>query len=96
MLFKDVLSQLLERRDLTQEVMLDVMHQVMGGGLSHAQIAAFLIALALNNSSIALAVLAARWRSLVYKTSNCKLIFLRASAICAACAKPLVFKSISV
>ncbi|NBQ85359.1 MAG: anthranilate phosphoribosyltransferase [Methylophilaceae bacterium] len=52
MLFKDVLSQLLERRDLTQEVMLDVMHQVMGGGLSHAQIAAFLIALRAKGETV--------------------------------------------
>lgn len=52
MLFKDVLSQLLERRDLTQEVMLEVMHQVMGGGLSHAQIAAFLIALRAKGETV--------------------------------------------
>ena len=45
MVFKDVLSQLLERQDLTQDTMLAVMRQVMSGELTPAQIAAFLIAL---------------------------------------------------
>lgn len=52
MVFKDVLSQLLERQDLTQETMLAVMRQVMSGELTPAQIAAFLIALRAKGETV--------------------------------------------
>ena len=52
MAFKDVLSQLLERQDLTQSAMLDVMRQVMGGELTPAQISAFLIALRAKGETV--------------------------------------------
>ncbi len=52
MAFKDVLSQLLERQDLTQSGMLDVMHQVMSGELTPAQISAFLIALRAKGETV--------------------------------------------
>ncbi len=52
MVFKDVLSQLLERQDLTQDTMLAVMRQVMSGELTPAQIAAFLIALRAKGETI--------------------------------------------
>jgi anthranilate phosphoribosyltransferase len=52
MVFKDVLSQLLERQDLTQDTMLAVMHQVMSGELTPAQIAAFLIALRAKGETV--------------------------------------------
>ena len=52
MAFKDVLSQLLERQDLTQNVMLDVMRQVMGGELTPVQISAFLIALRAKGETV--------------------------------------------
>ncbi len=52
MVFKDVLSQLLERQDLTQDTMLAVMRQVMSGELTPAQIAAFLIALRAKGETV--------------------------------------------
>jgi anthranilate phosphoribosyltransferase len=52
MVFKDLLSQLLERQDLTQSAMLDVMRQVMGGELTPAQISAFLIALRAKGETV--------------------------------------------
>ena len=52
MVFKDVLSQLLERQDLTQDTMLAVMRQVMSGELTSAQIAAFLIALRTKGETV--------------------------------------------
>lgn len=52
MVFKDVLGQLLERHDLTQSAMLDVMHQVMSGELTPAQISAFLIALRAKGETV--------------------------------------------
>lgn len=52
MVFKEVLAQLLERHDLTQEAMLGVMRQVMGGELTQAQIAAFLIALRAKGETV--------------------------------------------
>ena len=52
MVFKDVLSHLLERQDLTQDTMLAVMRQVMSGELTSAQIAAFLIALRAKGETV--------------------------------------------
>jgi len=52
MVFKHVLSQLLDRQDLTQSGMLDVMRQVMGGELTPAQISAFLIALRAKGETV--------------------------------------------
>jgi anthranilate phosphoribosyltransferase len=52
MVFKDILSQLLERQDLTQSAMLDVMRQVMGGELTPVQISAFLIALRAKGETV--------------------------------------------
>lgn len=52
MVFKDLLSQLLERQDLTQSAMLDLMRQVMGGELTPAQISAFLIALSAKGETV--------------------------------------------
>lgn len=52
MAFKDVLSQLLERQDLTQNTMLAVMRQVMGGELTAAQISALLIALRVKGETV--------------------------------------------
>ena len=52
MVFKDVLSELLERQDLTQDTMLTVMRQVMSGELTSAQIAAFLIALRAKGETV--------------------------------------------
>ena len=52
MVFKDVLSQLLERQDLTQDIMLAVMRQVMSGELTSAQIAALLIALRAKGETV--------------------------------------------
>ncbi len=52
MVFKDLLSQLLERQDLTQSAMLDLMRQVMGGELTPAQISAFLIALRAKGETV--------------------------------------------
>jgi len=52
MAFKDVLSQLLERQDLTQSAMLEVMRQVMVGELTPAQISALLIALRAKGETV--------------------------------------------
>ena len=52
MVFKDVLGQLLERQDLTQDAMLGVMRQVMSGELTSAQIAALLIALRAKGETV--------------------------------------------
>ena len=52
MVFKDVLSQLLERHDLTQAMMLAVMRQVMQGELTPAQISALLIALRAKGETV--------------------------------------------
>lgn len=52
MVYKDLLSQLLERQDLTQSAMLEVMRQVMGGELTPVQISAFLIALRAKGETI--------------------------------------------
>lgn len=52
MVFKDVLGQLLERHDLTQDTMLAVMRQVMSGELTSAQIAALLIALRAKGETV--------------------------------------------
>jgi anthranilate phosphoribosyltransferase len=52
MAFKDVLSQLLERQDLTQSAMLELMRQVMSGELTPAQISAFLIALRAKGETV--------------------------------------------
>ena len=52
MVFKDVLGQLLERQNLTQDTMLGVMRQVMSGELTSAQIAALLIALRAKGETV--------------------------------------------
>jgi len=52
MVFKDVLGQLLERQDLTQDTMLAVMRQVMSGELTPAQISALLIALRAKGETV--------------------------------------------
>jgi anthranilate phosphoribosyltransferase len=52
MVFKDVLGQLLERQDLTQDTMLAVMRQVMAGELTPAQISALLIALRAKGETV--------------------------------------------
>lgn len=52
MVFKDVLSQLLERQDLTQDTMLAVMRQVMSGELTPAQISALLVALRAKGETV--------------------------------------------
>jgi len=51
-MFKDVLNQLLAAKDLSHHQMLAVMQQVMGGELSEAQIAAFLIALRVKGETV--------------------------------------------
>ena len=50
--FKQALQSLLTRTDLTHEQMLDVMRQVMGGELTPAQIAGFLIALRMKGETV--------------------------------------------
>lgn len=52
MMFKEVLNQLLEAKDLSHDQMLAVMQQVMGGELNEAQIAALLIALRLKGETV--------------------------------------------
>lgn len=49
---KDALQRLLESNDLTHAEMLDVMHQVMSGELTPAQIAGFLIALRIKGETV--------------------------------------------
>ncbi len=51
-MFKDVLNQLLNRQDLNHDQMLAIMQQVMGGELTPAQIAAFLIALRMKGETV--------------------------------------------
>ncbi len=51
-MFKSALNQLLARQDLSHDDMLVVMQQVMGGELSPAQIAAFLIALRMKGETV--------------------------------------------
>ncbi len=50
-MFKEVLNQLLNSQDLSHEVMLNVMRQVMAGELTPAQISAFLIALRMKGET---------------------------------------------
>lgn len=52
MMFKDILNQLLESKDLSHDQMLTVMQQVMSGELSEAQIAALLIALRIKGETV--------------------------------------------
>jgi len=52
MMFKDILNQLLDAKDLSHDQMLAVMQQVMGGELSEAQIAALLIALRTKGETV--------------------------------------------
>jgi anthranilate phosphoribosyltransferase len=52
MVFKDILSQLLARQDLTESAMLDVMRQVMQGELTSAQISALLVALRAKGETV--------------------------------------------
>jgi anthranilate phosphoribosyltransferase len=52
MAFKEILNQLLDRHDLTQSAMIEVMRQVMGGELTPAQISAFLIALRAKGETV--------------------------------------------
>jgi anthranilate phosphoribosyltransferase len=52
MAFKEILNQLLDRQDLTQSAMIEVMHQVMVGELTPAQISAFLIALRAKGETV--------------------------------------------
>jgi anthranilate phosphoribosyltransferase len=51
-MFKEALNQLITGKDLSYEQMLAVMQQVMGGELTNAQIAAFLIALRLKGETV--------------------------------------------
>jgi anthranilate phosphoribosyltransferase len=51
-MFKDILNQLLEAKDLSHDQMLAVMQQVMGGELGEAQIAALLIALRIKGETV--------------------------------------------
>lgn len=50
--YKDALQRLLDSRDLSHGEMLDVMRQVMGGELTPAQIAGFLIALRIKGETV--------------------------------------------
>lgn len=50
--YKDALQRLLDSRDLTHGEMLDVMRQVMGGELTPAQIAGFLVALRIKGETV--------------------------------------------
>lgn len=52
MMFKEALSQLLIRQDLSHDQMLLVMQQVMGGELTPAQISALLIALRMKGETV--------------------------------------------
>ena len=51
-IFKEVLQQLLDRRDLSHEQMLDIMRQVMRGELTQAQIAGLLIGLRMKGETV--------------------------------------------
>lgn len=50
--FKDALQRLLDSKDLSHAEMLNVMHQVMGGELTPAQIAGFLVALRIKRETV--------------------------------------------
>lgn len=50
--FKDALQRLLDSNDLAHGEMLDVMHQIMGGELTPAQIAALLVALRIKGETV--------------------------------------------
>lgn len=50
--YKDALQRLLDSRDLSHAEMLDVMRQVMGGELTSAQIAGFLVALRIKGETV--------------------------------------------
>ena len=50
--YKEALQRLLVSEDLTHAEMLDIMHQVMGGELTSAQIAGFLIALRIKGETV--------------------------------------------
>lgn len=50
--FKDALQRLLDSNDLAHVEMLDVMHQVMGGELTPAQIAGLLVALRIKGETV--------------------------------------------
>lgn len=50
--FKDALQRLLDSNDLAHGEMLDVMHQVMGGELTPAQIAGLLVALRIKGETV--------------------------------------------
>lgn len=52
MVFKDALERVLSGRDLSHADMLALMHQVMGGELTHAQIAGLVIALRAKGESV--------------------------------------------
>ena len=51
-IFKDALQRLLDSNDLAHGEMLDVMHQVMGGELTPAQIAGLLVALRIKGETV--------------------------------------------
>lgn len=51
-MFKEALNLLLNRQDLSHDQMLTVMHQVMAGELTPAQIAGFLIALRMKGETV--------------------------------------------
>ena len=51
--YKDILTLLLDHRDLPREVMLTAMYALMGGDYTPAQIAGFLVALRMKGESIA-------------------------------------------
>ncbi|MGE5757853.1 MAG: anthranilate phosphoribosyltransferase, partial [Sideroxydans sp.] len=50
--YPQTLTQLLERRDLTHVDMLELMHQIMGGQLTAAQIAGVLVALRVKGETV--------------------------------------------
>jgi anthranilate phosphoribosyltransferase len=52
MLFKEALQRLLDGSDLSHAEMLDIMRQVMGGELTPAQIAGFLVALRIKGETV--------------------------------------------
>ncbi len=53
MVYKDILTLLLERQDLPHDLMLAAMRTLMGGGYTPEQIAGFLVALRMKGESIA-------------------------------------------
>jgi len=50
--FKEALQRLLDARDLSHAEMLDIMHQVMGGELTPAQISGLLVALRIKGETV--------------------------------------------